>query len=113
MEAIGLLRALECDGVFDDAWGAEIIDAAADRQHEQVVIDASRRHDFIAVLIVHGADQYLFGVAIEPHHFTVPVTEPMPVRLREVVEFVDVEIDGSRRELVQMWLPEVGSPALD
>jgi hypothetical protein len=49
---------------------------------------------------VYGANEYLFGFAIEPYHFAIAVAEAVPVRLREIVEFVYVEIDGARCELV-------------
>jgi hypothetical protein len=113
MESICLLRALECDGVFDDTGGTEIIDAAANSQYQHVVIDTSGWHDFIAVLVVDGTDQHLFGIAIEPDHFAIPVTESVPVRLCEVVELMHVKIDSARGQLMQVWLPEVGAPAFD
>lgn len=48
MKSIGLLSALERDGMFLDARCAEIIDAAADGEYEQIVVDASRRNDRLA-----------------------------------------------------------------
>jgi hypothetical protein len=113
MESIGLLRALECDGMFDHAGRTEVIDAAADSQYQYVVIDTSGRYDFIAVLIVYGADQHLLGFAIEPDHFAIAVAEPVPVGLCEVVELMHVQIDRARGQLMQVWLPEVGAAAFD
>ena len=55
----------------------------------------------------------MFGIAIEPDHFAIPVTESVPVRLREVVELMHVKIDSARGQLMQVWLPEVGAPAFD
>lgn len=113
MKAIRLLRALERDGVFRNARCAEVVDAAADSENKDVVVDATSRHDLLAILVMHRPDEHLPCRAIKPDHLAKAIAEAMPVRLREIVEFVYVEIDGARCELVQVRFPEVGSTALD
>jgi hypothetical protein len=99
--------------MFGHAGGAEIIDAAADGDDEYIVVDASRRHDLDTGLVMHGPDQYLLCASVESDHLAVSITEAVPVRLREVVELMHVEIDGSGCEFVQVRFPKVRATALD
>lgn len=101
MEAVGLGRAVEGHRMFDDARRAEIVDVAAHGQHQQIVSDAPGGHDLLALLLVHHrTDQHLARGPIEADHLAVAVFEAVPMRLREVVEFVHIEIDGASRKLV-------------
>lgn len=70
MKAVGLLSAVEGDGVLQHARRAEIVDTAADGKYQDVVSDFARRDDFFAMLVEHGAHEHLPIGAIKPHHFT-------------------------------------------
>ena len=52
-------------------------------------------------------------VAVEADQLAEPEAEMVPVRLREVVELVLVEIHAARGDLVQQRLPQVGARAVD
>jgi len=114
MEAVGLGGAVEGHRVLDDARRTEIIDITADGQHQQIVADAPSRHDLLAMLLVHHrTDQYFARGPIEADHLAVAVLEAVPMRLREVIELVDIEVDGAGRQFVQVGLPEMRTTALD
>jgi quercetin 2,3-dioxygenase len=109
MEAVGLGGAVEGHRVLDDARRAEIIDIAAHGQHQQIVADAPSA----MLLVHHRTDQHFARGPIEADHLAVAVLEAMPMRLREVIELVDIEVDGAGRQFVQVGLPEVRATALD
>jgi redox-sensitive bicupin YhaK (pirin superfamily) len=65
------------------------------------------------LLVHHRADQHFARGPIEADHLAVAVLEAVPMRLREVIELVDIEVDGAGRQFVQVGLPEVRATALD
>ena len=58
VEAGGLVGRVQGDRVLGDAGRAEIVAAAADRQHQHVVGDGALGRDQPAVLVVGGAQQH-------------------------------------------------------
>jgi hypothetical protein len=55
---------------------------------------------------------HLFDRAIEPDHPAQTVTEPVPMRLGEVVQLVLAGVHAAGRDLMQQRLPNMGSGAL-
>ena len=58
-------------------------------------------------------DQYELCGPIQPDHLAEQISKSVPVGLRQVIEFVDVEIDRASRQFMQMRLPEMGAAAFD
>jgi hypothetical protein len=53
------------------------------------------------------------ALALEPLERAQHEGEPVPARLREVVELVGMDVHAARRDLVQQRLPQVRAAAVD
>ena len=96
-------------GVFRDTGCTKVVHSASDRQNQQVIGDLSRGNDLLAFVVMNRPDQYELCSPIQPDHLAEQVSKPVPVGLRQVIEFVDVEIDRASRQFMQVRLPKVGS----
>ena len=101
VEAGRLLGRVQGDGVLGHAGGAEIVAAAADRQHQDVVGDGALGRDQAALLVMGGAEENVPGLAVEPDQLADAVVEMVPVRLGEVVQRMVVQVHAAGGDLVQ------------
>jgi len=107
IEAHRLGRGLQRHRMLGNAWCAEIIGDAADRDHQRVVADGPRRRDRAPLIIKGGGEMHLLRGAIEPDHFAQTVTEPVPMRLGEVVQLVLAGVHAARHRFMQQRLPKM------
>ena len=98
-------------GMFRSTRRAEIVRHAADRDHENVVINGARRRDLAPFIIERGADMEFPGAAIEPDHFTETVAEAMPMRLGEIVHLMGAGIEAAGGDFVQQGFPQMRARA--
>ena len=113
VEAGRLLGRVQGDGVLGHAGGAEIVAAAADGQHQDVVGDGALGRDQAALLVVGGAEENLPGLAVEADQLADAVVEMVPVRLGEIVQGVVVQVHAAGGDLVEQRLPQMGAGAVD
>ena len=107
IKARRLGRGLQRHRMLGNARCAEIVGDAADRDHQRVVGDGPWRRDLAALVIKGGAETHFPGGTIEPDHFAQTVTEPVPMRLGEVVQLVLAGVHAARRHSVQQRLPKM------
>ena len=101
---------MACSG---DAGGAEIVAAAADRQHQDVVGDGALGRDQAALLVMGGAEENVPGLAVEPDQLADAVVEMVPVRLGEIVQGMVVQVHAAGGDLVEERLPQMGAGPVD
>src|ERR1700686_3564837 len=63
--------------------------------------------DLAPLVIEGGGEMHLLGGAIEPDHLAQAITEPVPMRLGEVVQLVFAGVHAARRCFVQQRLPQM------
>jgi len=107
IEARRLGRGLQRHRMLDDAGCAEIIGDAADRDHQRVILDGPRGRDLAPLVIEGGGELHFLGGTIEPDHLAQAITEPVPMRLGEVVQLVIAGVHAACRHFVQQRLPEM------
>lgn len=107
VEACGLLRHIQLERILSDASRAEIVGLTADGNDQSVVFEEALWSNLVPVLIPEGGDMYPPARAVETDHLANAITELMPVRLGEVVDFMVIEVHAARRDLVQQGLPQV------
>ncbi len=113
LDALGLRQAVEIEAVLGDARHTEIVQHAADRDHEGVVAETLRRHDLGAAGIVDRLEQDFFRAAIEAGHAAELEGEVMPARVHQIVEAIGSGVQRARGDLVQQRLPDVRQHAVD
>ena len=112
VQAAGLLRGVEGNGVLRRPRRSEVIGDAADRHDQRVVGDVSGRRDLAAVLIMHGAELQALVGAVEADHLGIGVVEVAPLGLRQVVQFVLGAPQTACGDGVQQRLPQMGAGAI-
>ncbi len=113
VEPLGGRGILQRDRVLLDARRTEVVRAAADRDDQRVVGERARVGDDMALLVTERRHLDTAVGAVEAGHLAHPVVEMVPVRLREIVGVVDVEIHAAGGQLVQVRLPEMRARLLD
>src|SRR3981081_3495734 len=88
VETDRLLGAVQREGVLLHAGRAEIVDLAADGDNERIIGHAAFGGDFDAVRVHEPSQPYLAVFPIEADHFAGCIAKVVPMRLREIAEFV-------------------------
>ena len=113
MEALGLLRRVEGDGIVRDPGGAEVVAHAADRDDQRVVGKRAARRDLGAGLVEDRRHLHLAPRAVEPDHLADAIAEVVPMRLRQIVELVVAHVHAAGGDLVEKRLPQMGARLVD
>ena len=113
VNALGLGRAVQIEAVLAHARHAEVVEHAADRDHQRVVAEAPSRHQLGAARVADRLEQDFAPAAIEARSSAKLESEMMVAGVREVVEAVRLDAQGARRDLVQQGLPDVDQRAVD
>ena len=113
VESAGLLGGFQRDGVFRRAGRSEIVGDAADGDDQRVVGDRRLRADFASFAVLRCGEVDGLGGAVEADHFAVAIAEMVPMRLRDVIEFVLGAAQAPRGDGMQQRLPDVGAAAVD
>src|SRR5436309_8414093 len=90
----------------------EIVGLAADRDDQRVIGELALRRHLISVLD-EWRDRDQAMLPVETDHLTDPIPKAMPMRLREVVGFVNPESHAARGDFMQMRFPEMRSRLFD
>ena len=106
MEVICFRHIVERERVVADAWHAEVVGDAADRQDCDVERQPTLRYDD-AVLSVYRRHIDLPALAIEPFEGALAEGKTMPARQSQIVHLVGAWIQAARGDLVQQRLPDV------
>ena len=113
MDALGLGGAAEIQAVLVDAGHAEVVEHAADRDHQEVVAEPPPGHQLGAARIADRVEHDLAPRPIEAAHLAELEAEAVARRMREVVEAIGLDRQRAGRDLVQQRLPDVGQRAVD
>lgn len=92
---------------FFDAWRAERIRAAAQRQNQPLEADGARRHDFLAVALVNGGQRDGLLLGIQPRKLAHGEAEVIAPREHGVGQAFLMRIERARRDLMQRRLPDM------
>ncbi len=106
-------RRLERYRVFLRTRRTEIVGQAADGNDQRFVGEFPPRRDLVAVLVDKRRHRYRALLAVQANHFTDAVPEVVPMRLRQVVGFVNADIHAAGGDLMQMRFPDVHTFAVD
>src|SRR4029453_17495373 len=98
MNALGLRRAVQIEAVLAHARHAEIIEHAADRDHQRVVAEPPSRDQLGAARVVDRLEQDFAPATIEAAHSAKLESEMMGTSVREVVEAVSLDAQGAGRD---------------
>ena len=112
-ETLGLLAGIEEDAVLGGALGAEVVGGAADGDHQGVVGERARRHQFEPLLVQDGGQLDVPALTRQPAHAAQLEFEVVPLGLRDVVELVGRGIQRAGGDLVQQGLPDVRQVGVD
>jgi hypothetical protein len=113
MKARRLSGSLKRDRALLDAGSAEIISETSDRDHQRVISKGAQRRNVLSVVIDKRGDEDFAPLPVESDHLAHAVPKPMPMRLREIVGRVQVEVHAAGGNLMQVRLPEMGARFLD
>ncbi|MNC12755.1 hypothetical protein D3C75_604810 [compost metagenome] len=108
VEALGLVARIEEQAVLGRTQGAEVVGPAADRQHQGVIGDLTRRYQLDAGGVVLGFQLDGLARAIEAAHASGLELEVVPLRLGDIVQLVLRGVQRAGGHLVQQWFPDVG-----
>ena len=113
VEALGLLRRVEHDGVLLHAGRVEGVADAADGDDEGVVPEGAHRRDLAALLVVGRGEEHELLLAVDAGHLAVAELEPVPIALRLIGKLVAADVHAAGGDLVQERLPDVRARLLD
>jgi hypothetical protein len=90
---------------------SEIIADAADRKNQRVVTENAGRKELLSLIVEHWRDMNTPFLSVEIAHLAHAIAIMMRTGVREIFEGVDVNIQRSGSDFVQMGLPDM-DPAL-
>jgi hypothetical protein len=96
-----------------DAGRAKIVARAADGNNQGIVGHRPLGRDHAPFVVIRRRQVHEPLRAIEPGHLPETIAEAMPVRLRQIVEFMAPRVHAAGRDLVQQRLPQVRARPLD
>ena len=113
VETGGFIDAVDRDGVFTHSLRSEIIADAADRKNQRVVTENAGRKELLSLIVEHWRDMHTPSLSVEIAHFAHAIAIVMRTRVREIFEGVDVNIQRSGSDFVQMGLPDMDSALVE
>src|SRR5206468_744929 len=112
VESRGVLRRVKGDCMLFRTGRTEIVGLAADRDDQRVIGELALRRHLVSVLD-EWRDRDGTMLPVETDHLADPIPKEMPVRLREIVGFVNPESHAARGDFMQMRFPEMRSRLFD
>src|SRR5205807_9516998 len=104
---------VERDRMLRYAGNTKVVAHAADAEEQRVVGQSARGQDLFAVVERHCAKLELMSSSIETGNRALTETKMMPMRERQVVDIVHIDVHSPRGDLVQQWLPNVRRELID
>gem|GEM_PF-237435 len=96
-----------------DAGHAKVARQAPDGDDERVVGEGAGGRHLPTLVIEKGRDLDQPLRAVDASQLADTVAEPVPVRLRQIIELVQAEVHAAGGDFVQQRLPQVGARLID
>jgi len=104
---------IEGDRMLFRTGRAEVVRLAADRHDQRVIGELPLRRHLVSVLVDERRDRDEALFPVETDHLPDPIPKEMPMRLRQVVGFINPEIHAACGDFMQMRFPEMRSRPFD
>ena len=113
MEAFGVSKGVERNGVRRDTRDIEVVADAADAEYQRVIAQHAARQHEQAVVVEDRIERQFMLRPVEAGHRALAKAEVMPIRQRKIVDPMHISVHPPRRDLVQQRLPQMRSETVD